>query len=98
MIRVLGEEASGALNTLALMRASGGGQCPCARRLSVRSSPLPCSTAVIARAQIDSLDAISVFDAAAVDGRTCVRTERRIEGLVLCTDGLVIRIGEGTPC
>ena len=96
--RVLGGEASGALNALALVRASGGGQCPCARRLSVRSSPLPYSTAVVARALTDSLDAISVFEAAAVDGRACVRTERRIEELVLCTDGLVIRIGEGTPC
>jgi len=95
---VLGGEASGALNALALVRASGGGQCPCARRLLVRSSPLPYSTTVVARALIDSLDAISVFEAAAVDGRACVRKERRIKGLVLCTDGLVIRIGEGTPC
>ena len=86
------------LNVLALVRASGGGQCPCARRLSVRSSPLPYSTAVVARALTDSLDAISVFEAAAVDGRACVWAEHRIEELVLCTDGPVIRIGEGTPC
>ena len=71
--RVLGGEASGALNALALVRASGGGQCPCARRLSVLSSPRPYSTAVVARALIDSLDAISVFEAATVDGRACVR-------------------------
>ena len=71
--RVLGGEASGALNALALVRASGGGQCPCARCLSVRSSPLPHSTAVVARALTDSLDDISVFVAATVDGRACVR-------------------------
>ena len=51
-----------------------------------------------ARRLIDSLDAISVFEATAVDGCAYVWTERRIEGLVLCTDGLVICIGEGTPC
>ena len=51
-----------------------------------------------ARRLIDSLDAISVFEAMDVDGRACVRTERRIEALVLCTDGFVIRVGEGTPC
>ena len=95
---MLGGEASGALNALAVVRASGGGQCPCARRLSVRSSPLPYSTAVVARALADSLDAISVFEVAAIDGRVCVRTERRIEALVLRTDGFVIRVGEGTPC
>jgi len=84
---VLGGEASGALNALALMRASGGGQCPCARRLLIRSSPLPYSTTARARALIDSLDATSVFEAAAVDGCTYV-----------CTDGVVTCIGEGTPC
>ena len=98
MTRVLGGEASGALNALALVRASGGGQCPCARRLLIRSSPLPYSTAVGARALIDSLDATSVFEAAAVDGCAYVWTERRIEDLVLCTDGVVTCIGEGTPC
>ena len=93
MTRVLGGEASGALNAPARVRASGGGQCPCARR-----RPLPYSTTVVARALIDSLDAISVLEAAGVDGRARVRTERRIEVLVLCMDGIVIRIGEGTPC
>jgi len=34
----------------------------------------------------------------AVDGCAYVRMERRIEGLVLRTDNLVICIGEGTPC
>ena len=71
--RALGGEASGALNALALVRASGGGRCPCARRPSVRSSPLPYSTSVIARPLADSLDGVSVFEAAAVDGRPCVR-------------------------
>ena len=98
MTGVLGEKSAGALNAPALVRASGGGQCPCARLLPIRSSVLPYSTAVGARALIDSLDAISVFEAVAVDGCTYVRTERRIEGLVLRTDGLVICIGEGTPC
>jgi len=70
---VLGGEASGALNAPTRVRASGGGQCPCARRPSVRSSPLPYSTAVAARALADSLDSISVFEATAVDGRPCAR-------------------------
>ena len=95
--RVLGGEASGALNALALVRASGGGQCPCARRLSVRSSPLPYSTAVVARALTDSLDAISVFEAATVDGGAYVRLERRIKGFDLHTGNLIMRIAEGTP-
>lgn len=61
-------EASGAFNAPARVRASGGGQCPNARRLSVRSSLLPSSTVVVARALTDSLDAISVFEAATVVG------------------------------
>jgi len=65
---VLGEEASGALNARALMRASGGGRRPYARRLPVRTSPFPYSTVASARPLIDSLDAISVFEAAAVEG------------------------------
>ena len=60
--------------------------------------PIPYSTVTGARRLIDSLDAISVFEVAAIDGRACVRTERRIEALVLRTDGFVIRVGEGTPC
>ena len=60
--------------------------------------PVPYSTLTRARRLIDSLDAISVFEATDVDGRAYVRTERRIEVLVLCTDGFVIRVGEGTPC
>ena len=61
---------TGALNALALMRASGGGQCACARRLPIRSSPFPYSTVVSARPLSGSLDVFSVFEAAAVDDRT----------------------------
>ena len=60
--------------------------------------PIPYSTVTGARRLIDSLDAISVFEVATIDGRACVRKERRIEALVLRTDGFVIRVGEGTPC
>ena len=60
--------------------------------------PVPYSMVTGARHLIDSLDAISVFEVAALHGRACVRTERRIEALVLRTDGFVIRVGEGTPC
>ena len=94
---MLGGEASGAFNVPARVRASGGGQCPGARRLSVRSSPLPFSTVVVARAPIDSLDAISVFEAATVDGGAYVGLKRRIEGPNLRTDNLIMRIAEGTP-
>ena len=66
---VLGGKAAGALNALALVRASDGGQCPCARCLLIRSSPLPYSTVVSARPLSGSLDAVSVFEAAAVDDR-----------------------------
>jgi len=65
---VLGGEAFGALNAPALMRVSGGGRRPCARRFLIRSSPFPYSTVAGARPLIDSLDAVSVFDAAVVDG------------------------------
>jgi len=95
---VLGGEAPGAFNAPARVRASGGGQCPCSRRFLIRSRRLPCSTAVGARALIDSLDATSVFEAAAVDGRAYTWAGHRIEDLVLCTDGIVICVGEGTPC
>ena len=90
-------ETSDAFNAPARVRASGGGQCPNARRLSVRSSPLPSSTVVVARALTDSLDAISVFEAATVDGGAYVRLERRIKGLDLRTGNLIMRIAEGTP-
>jgi len=94
---VLGGKTEGALNALALVRASGGGQCPCARRFPTRSSPFPYSTVASARPLIDSLDAISVFEAADVDGCVYVWPERRVMGLVLRTDSLVMCIGEGTP-
>jgi len=65
---VLGGNAAGALNVLALVLASRGGQCPCARRSSIRSGLFPYSTVAGARPLIDSLDAISAFEVAAVDG------------------------------
>ena len=67
---VLGENATGALNALVPVRASGGGRRPCARRLLVRSSLFPYSTVAGARALIDSPDAFSVFEAAVVDDYT----------------------------
>ena len=60
--------------------------------------PVPYSTITRARRLIDSLDAISVFEAVAVDGCAYARMERRVEGLPLRTDKLVICLGEGTPC
>ena len=94
---VLGGKTTGALNALALVRASGGVQCPCARRFPTRSSPFPYSTAASAQPLVDSLDAISVFEAVDVESCVYVRPERRDEGLVLRTDSLVTCIGEGTP-
>ena len=94
---VLGGKMAGALNALALVRVSGGGQCPCARRFPTRSSLFPYSTAASTRPLIDSLDAISVFEAADVDGCVYVRPEHRVEGLALCTDSFVTCIGGGTP-
>ena len=94
---VFGGKTAGALNALALVRASGGGLCPCARRFPIRSSPFPYSTVASTRPLIDSLDAISVFEAAAVNGCVYVRPERRVEVHVLRTDSLVTCIGEGTP-
>ena len=70
----------------------------------MRSTPpgsreaVPYSTVTRARRLIDSLDAISVFEAVAVDGCAYVRMERRIEGLALRADNHVISLGEGTPC
>ena len=71
MTGVLGGKATGALNALAPVRASGGGRRPCVRRLLIRSSLCPYSTVVSARALIDLLDVLSVFEAAVVDGCTC---------------------------
>ena len=89
---VLGGNATGALNALAPVRASGGGRRPCARRLLIRSSLFPYSTLVGARALIDSLDTLSVFEAVSVDDRTLECVERRVGGLDLCTDSLIIYI------
>ena len=73
---VLGENATGALNALVPVPASGGGRRPCARRLPICSSLFPYSTVADARALIDSLDALSVFEAAVVDDRTRDWVER----------------------
>ena len=97
MTYVLGGEASGLFNALARVRASGGGRRPCARRLPVRVSLFPYSTAASARPLIDSLDAISVFEVVDVDGYVYVRPERRVEGLVRRTESVVTCISEGTP-
>jgi hypothetical protein len=70
---------------------------------SSRSTPsgsheaVPYSTVTNARRLIDSLDAISVFEVAAVDSGAYARLERRIGGLDPRTDNLVMRIAEGTP-
>ena len=94
---VLGGEASGAFNAPARVRASGGGRRPCARRLLLRMNLFLYSTVTSARPLIDSLDAISVFEVAAVDGSALAWPELRVEGLILRTDSLIMRIGEGTP-
>ena len=94
---MLGGKATSALNALALVRASGGGRRPCARRLSIRVSLFPYSTAANARPLIDALDAISVFEVVDVEGCVYAWPELRVEGLILRTDSLVMCIGEGTP-
>jgi len=93
---VLGGEASGAFNAPARVRVSGGGQCLCARRCPIRSSPLPYSTVFGARPPIDSLDAISIFEAKAVDCCAYARPERRVEGFDIRII-LFRRVSEGTP-
>ena len=67
MTSVLGGKATGALNALVLMRASGGGHCPCARHLPIHSSLFPCLRVVSARPLSGSLDVFSVFEAAVID-------------------------------
>jgi hypothetical protein len=69
---VLGGKAAGAFKAPALVRASGGGQRPCARRLLIRSSLFPYSTVVSTRPLSGSLDAFSVFEAAVVVDRMCM--------------------------
>jgi len=94
---VLGENATGALNALVPVRASGGGRRPCARRLPIRSSLFPYSMVVDARALIDSLDALSVFKAAVVDDYTHDWVERRVGGLDLRKGNLIMYISWDTP-
>ena len=97
MTGVLGENATGALNALVLVRASGGGRRPCARRLPIRSSLFPYSMVVGARALIDSLDALSVFEAAVVDDYTHDWVEHRVGGLDLRKGNLIMYISWDTP-
>jgi len=94
---VLGGNATGALNALAPVRVSGGGRRPCARRPPIRSSPFSCSTVVGARALLDSLDTLSVFEAEAVDDYTRDCVERRVGDLDFCTNDLVMCISWDTP-
>jgi len=88
----LGENATGALNALVPVPASGGGRCPCARRLPICSSLFPCSTVAGARALTDSQDARSVFETMAVEDRTYDWVERRVGGLDLRTSILVMHV------
>ena len=97
MTSVLGGDATGALNALAPVRVSGGGRRPCARCSPTRSSSFPYSTVVGARALLDSLDALSVFDAGVVDDYTRDCVERRIRDLDFHTDDLVMYISWDTP-
>ena len=89
---MLGENTTGTLNALVPVPASGGGRRPCARRLPIRSSLFPYSTVAGARALIDSLDALSVFEAAAVNDYTRDWVERRVGGLDLRTGNLIMYI------
>jgi len=50
-----------------------------------------------ARALLDSMDALSVFEAEGVDGYTRDCVEHRVGGLDLHTDGLVMYISWDTP-
>ena len=66
----LGENATGALNALVPVPASGGRRRPYARCHLIRSSLFLCSTVAGARALIDSQDALSVFETMTVEDRT----------------------------
>ena len=96
MTSVLGGKVAGAFNVPALVRASGGGQCPCARRLLIRSSLFSYSTVAGGRALIDSLDALSVFEARAIEDRTYDWVERRVGDLDLRSGILVTHVSLGT--
>ena len=89
---VLGENATDALNALVPVPASVGGRRPCARRLLIRSSLFLYSTVAGARALIDSLDALSVFEVAVIDDHTHDWVERRVGGFDLRTSNLVMYI------
>ena len=93
----LGENAIGALNAQVLVPASGGGQRPCARRLPIRSSVFPYSTVAGARALVDSLDALSMFEATVAGDRVYNWVGRRVGGLDLRTDILAMHVSWGTP-
>ena len=97
MTGVLGGNATGALNDLGPVRVSGGGRRPCARCPPVRSSSFPYSTVVGARALLDSLDALFVFEAEVVDDYTRDCVERRVGDLDFRTDDLVMYISWYTP-
>ena len=97
MTGVLGGNATGALNALAPVRMSGGGRRPCARCSPIRSSSFLYSTVVGARALLDSLDALSVFEAEVVDDYTRDCVERRVGDLDFRTDDLVMYISWDTP-
>jgi len=88
----LGENVIGTLNALVPVPASGGGRCPCARGLLIRSSLFPYSTVASARALIDSQDVLSVFETMAVEDCTCDWVERRVGGLDLRMGVLVMHI------
>ena len=92
MTGVLGENATGTFNALVPVPASGGGRRPCTRRLPIRSSLFLYSTVDGARALIDSLDALSVFEAVVVNDHTRDWVERRDEGLDLRTGNLIMYI------
>ena len=50
-----------------------------------------------ARAPIDSLDTLSVFEATVIDDRMRDWAERRVGGLELCMDNTDMDISWGTP-
>jgi len=88
----LGENTPGALNALVPVPASGGGQCPFARGLPIRTSLFPYSTAAGARALVDSQDALSVFEATVVEDCAYDWRGRRVGGLDLRTDVLDMHV------
>ena len=93
----LGKNTIGAFNALVLMPTSGGGRRPCARRLPIRSSLFPYSTVAGARALVDSQDALSVFEATVAGDRAYNYVGRRVGGLDLRTNILVMDVSWGIP-